>query len=56
MEASMKDSIKTAKNMEKVLIFGPTEVTTLDRGTRTKSTATENTSGAMAGSTRESGG
>lgn len=56
MEESIKDSIKMGKNMEKVLIFGLTEATTQDRGTRIKSMATENTSGATAESTRESGG
>lgn len=56
MEASIKDSTKTVKNMEKGHIFGLMGVTTQDRGTRTKSTDTENTSGATVGSTRENGG
>jgi hypothetical protein len=56
MEASIKDSTKTVKNMEKGHTFGLMEATTQDLGTRTKSTDTENTSGATAGSTRENGG
>lgn len=55
MEASIKDSIKMVRNMEKGHIYGLMGVTTQDRGTRTKYTVTENTSGATVGSTRESG-
>lgn len=55
MEASIKDSIKMARNMGKGHIYGLMGVTTQGCGTKTKSTVTENTSGATVGSTRESG-